>query len=230
MAVLVRALRVRRGRSVVLDGVDLTLQRGEAVAVRGASGAGKSTLLAAIAGLTEVASGEVAVAGHAMAGVSDRSRSALRLRAVGMAFQSDELIPELTLGENVSLPLRMSGKRRSPANVRARVADTLDRLGIGDLIGRLPAEVSGGQLQRGAIARAIIHGPAVVLADEPTGSLDEATARSAVRLLVDLAREGDAAVLVVTHDTAVARACDRSVVLDGGRLTGQAGVSETLGG
>ena len=111
-AVLVRALKVRRGGSIVLDGIDLEVRRSEAVAVQGSSGAGKSTLLAAIAGLSKVDSGEIVVNGQPMVGVSDRQRSATRLRAIGMAFQSDELIPELTLGENVALPLRMGESRR----------------------------------------------------------------------------------------------------------------------
>lgn len=230
LAVLVRALRVRRGPSAVLDGVDLVVRRGESIAVQGPSGAGKSTLLAAIAGLSEICSGEVVVDGQPMARVPDRLRSATRLRSIGMAFQSDELIPELTLAENVSLPLRMSGRWRSPSDGQVAVIDALERLGIGDLAGRVPAEVSGGQLQRAAIARAIVHAPAVVLADEPTGALDEATARAAVRLLVDLARDRNAAVIVVTHDATVAQACDRVVHLVDGRLVEQTGEPRTVGG
>ena len=228
-AVLVRALRARRGRSIVLNGIDLDVRRSEAVAIQGSSGAGKSTLLAAIAGLAEIESGEIVVNGQSMVGVSDRLRSATRLRAIGMAFQSDELIPELTLGENVSLPLRIAGRRQPAADVDAIVLDVLARLDIAALVDRLPSEVSGGQLQRAAIARAIVHGPAVVLADEPTGALDEATARSAVRLLVDLARDRGSAVIVVTHDPAVANACDRTVLLDGGRLLTQAGEPQRVG-
>ncbi|MEJ7633961.1 ABC transporter ATP-binding protein [Aeromicrobium sp.] len=228
--VLVRDLHARRGLSVVLDGIDLTLRRGETVAVQGSSGTGKSTLLAAIAGLSEVESGEIVVDGNPMVGVSDRSRSATRLRSIGMAFQSDELLPELTLGENVSLPLRMGGRRWSKSDVGTAVAGVLARLGIEDLGDRLPAEVSGGQLQRAAIARAIVHDPAVVLADEPTGALDDETARLTVQLLVELASDRDAAVIVVTHDADVARACDRRVYLDAGRLSEQPGETQTAGG
>ena len=153
------------------------------LAIRGVSGSGKSTLLEVAAGLRRPDCGEVLVNGHLVSGLDDGARSALRLRQLGLVFQADELLPELTVFENVSLPLSLAGADRAETN--RRVAEVLDRLGVSDLAERRTHEVSGGQLQRAAIARAIVHRPAAVLADEPTASLDEETAWHAMSLLVD---------------------------------------------
>jgi putative ABC transport system ATP-binding protein len=210
-------LAVSLGSSAVLVGVDLTLGAGELLAVRGASGSGKSTLLHVLAGLISPEAGEVRFRGQRTDNLSDRARSALRLRSYGFVFQSGDLLPELTVAENVGLPLRFLKIGRG--EIRGRVRDALDSLGILHLGSRALSEVSGGQLQRAAIARAMIHGPAVVFADEPTGSLDDAAAQQVLEALIALARERSVGVLLVTHSDVVAEACDRSVNLSGGRLT-----------
>ena len=186
------------------------------LAIRGVSGSGKSTLLEVAAGLRRPDCGEVPVNGHLVSGLDDGARSALRLHQLGLVFQADELLPELTVFENVSLPLRLAGADRAETN--RRVAEVLDRFRVSDLAERRTHEVSGGQLQRAAIARAIVHRPAAVLADEPTASLDEETAWNAMSLLVDTVTSAGAAVLVVTHDKALAQTCDVHAVLQDGRL------------
>lgn len=214
-----RSVTVSRAGSRVLDGLDFRLEAGEVVAIRGQSGAGKSTLLGALSGLIAVDDGEIRVQGDRLDARSDRRRSAVRLRAFGLVFQGDELVPELTLGENVTLPLRLQRQRgRTVSGYDDIARHELTRLGVGELGDRLPSQVSGGQLQRAAIARALVHRPAVVLADEPTASLDTDAARAAMRLLIEVARDRDAAVVIVTHDEAVAASCDRSLLLHHGRL------------
>lgn len=205
---------VRRAGRAVLDGLDLDLSGGEAVAVVGPSGSGKSTLLHSLCGLITVDAGTVEVAGQVTSGSSDRARAAVRLRDFGLVFQGDELLPELTLVENVSLPLRLLGQEDAMERARAELA----RLDIADLAQRLPSEVSGGQAQRAAVARAVVHQPTVVMADEPTSALDEVAAGKAIGLLIDLARERQIAVLLVTHDRSVAGKCERVLRMDEGRL------------
>lgn len=218
-----RDLCVSRGGSRVLDGVSLDVVAGEVLAIRGDSGAGKSTLLAALCGLLVPDSGIIRVRGERFDSLPDRARSAVRLRSFGLVFQGDELLPELTLVENVTLPLRLGSRPRRTSGYREMVTPLFGRLGIAPLADRLPSQVSGGQLQRAAVARAVIHRPAVVLADEPTESLDTSSARTAMRTLITLARERGAAVVVVTHDEEVAAACDRSLaVVDGRLVTGRA--------
>jgi putative ABC transport system ATP-binding protein len=215
-----RSVTVSRAGAPVLEGLDFHLRAGEVVAIRGDSGVGKSTLLGTLSGLIAVESGEIRLGAERLDMRSDRRRSAVRLRAFGLVFQGDELVPELTLGENVSLPLRLQRElRRSVLDYDSIARRELTRLGIGDLADRLPSQVSGGQLQRAAVARAVVHRPAVVLADEPTASLDEDAARSAMRLLIEVSRDRDAAVVIVTHDEAVGASCDRSLVLRDGRLS-----------
>jgi putative ABC transport system ATP-binding protein len=215
-----RSVAVSRAGVRVLDGLDFQLQAGEVVAIRGDSGAGKSTLLGVLTGLIAVQAGQIRLGGERLDTRSDRGRSAARLSAFGLVFQGDELVPELTLAENVTLPLRLQRQlRRSASDYDTIARRELIRLGVGELADRLPSEVSGGQLQRAAIARALIHRPAVVLADEPTASLDEDAARSAMRLLIEVSRDRDASVVVVTHDEAVAVSCDRWLLLRDGRLS-----------
>lgn len=214
-----RAVSLNHDGLRVLRNLDFTLRAGEVVAIRGESGAGKSTLLGTLCGLINVQRGELRLRGARLDTQSDRARSAVRLRAFGLVFQGDEFVPELTLGENVTLPLRLQrAPRRAALDYDAVARRELTELGIGELVGRLPSEVSGGQLQRAAVARAMIHGPAIVLADEPTASLDEDAARATMRLLIELSRDRDAAVVIVTHDDAVAARCDRSLLLHDGRL------------
>lgn len=216
-----------RGGSRVLSNVDLCLSRGDSVALQGASGSGKSTLLGVLGGLIRPIAGEVELLGRPFGSLPDRVRSRLRLNAFGLVFQADEFLPELTIGENVSLPLRLLGSADSDALAKSTTR-LLSRLDIGDLEHRFPAQVSGGQLQRAAIARALIHSPAIVLADEPTGSLDRQTATEAMTLLLHSAAAIDAAVVVVTHSEKVASACGRRVVLENGELAEASHAAESV--
>lgn len=199
----------------VLGGVDLHVGSGEAVAVMGPSGCGKSTLLLLAAGILAPADGSVTVAGEPL-GTSPAERAAARRTRLGLVFQFGELIAELTLLDNVALAAELAGIRRGVALTEAR--DLLDRVGLADLSGRKPAEVSGGQAQRCAIARALVHRPAVVLADEPTGALDQANAAVVLDLMLEVTRERGAAILLATHDPTVAAACDRVVRMRDGAV------------
>jgi ABC-type lipoprotein export system ATPase subunit len=214
-ALLCRGLRVTiRGRSL-LDGVDLAVERGRSVAVMGPSGSGKTTLLHCIAGLRVVDEGEVRVGDVTMSGASSRRRARIRLHHVGMVFQFGDLLPELTVAENVALPARLRGQ---DVDVDGIAAKALDGLGLGHLGAAHPTELSGGEVQRVAIARAVTGRPTLLLADEPTGALDEEMSQVVCRLLVDHAREIGAALVVATHDPGVAGMSDRTVRLREGRL------------
>lgn len=215
---LAKDLSVTIGGTQVLSELNLSLNRGEVVAIQGESGSGKSTLLHTLAGLIEPTSGEVWLDGVRIDSMPDGQRSVVRLRNIGCVLQTGDLLPELTIAENVSLPLRMAirvGRRE----IAARVEEALAEVGIGDLGARSLSEVSGGQLQRAAIARAVIHAPRLILADEPTGSLDSGNARQVISLLIDIAhKRTDAGLVIVTHDHEVARRCDRALHLRAGTL------------
>jgi putative ABC transport system ATP-binding protein len=200
----------------VLRGAVLEVAAGEVVAVRGRSGSGKSTLLLCLAGILVPQAGRVAVAGHDLTDLDDEGRSAVRRTSLGFVFQFGELVAELDLLGNVALPLELLGVRRSRA--RRHAAELLDELGIGDLAARRPSAVSGGQAQRAAVARALVHQPAVVLADEPTGSLDEENAATVLDALVGLAVRRSTALVLVTHDDRVADRASRSVTLVDGAV------------
>jgi putative ABC transport system ATP-binding protein len=189
----------------------------EVVAVTGSSGSGKTTLLLCLAGILQPSAGAIAVGGEPLTGVGADERSRIRRQRLGLVFQYSELVAELTLAENIALPLELLGESRRAATQAAR--DLLAELGIDDVAGRYPAQVSGGQAQRAAVGRALIHRPAVVLADEPTGSLDAVNAEKVLRLLLAAARSRGAAVVLVTHDREVAAHADREVNLTA--LTGQ---------
>jgi putative ABC transport system ATP-binding protein len=189
----------------------------EVVAVTGSSGSGKTTLLLCLAGILQPSAGAIAVGGEPLTGVGADERSRIRRERLGLVFQYSELVAELTLAENIALPLELLGEPRRAATQAAR--DLLAELGIDDVAGRYPAQVSGGQAQRAAVGRALIHRPAVVLADEPTGSLDAVNAEKVLRLLLAAARSRGAAVVLVTHDREVAAHADREVNLTA--LTGQ---------
>ena len=200
----------------VLRGVDLALHAGETVALTGTSGAGKSTLLH-IAGLLErPGSGDVLVAGHACANLGDAERTRLRRDSLGFVYQFHYLLPEFSALENVMLPQMIAGRARAPA--RERAAALLESLGLGDRERHRPARLSGGEQQRVAIARAVANGPAVLLADEPTGNLDEETATAVFDALLDMVRENGLGALVATHNEALARRMDRWVGFEAGRL------------
>jgi putative ABC transport system ATP-binding protein len=202
-----------RGRVTALDGVSLALAAGSFTAVLGASGSGKSTLLQCAAGLERPSAGTVRLCGSELSSLSDRRQTVLRRERVGFVFQDLNLIPELTVAENIALPLRL-GRRRVE---RAAIAEAAARVGLdAGQLRRLPSELSGGQQQRAAIARALVVRPEVIFADEPTGALDPYTAQSVLRLLRGTA-EG-ATVVIVTHDPQVVRFCDQAVFLYAGRI------------
>jgi putative ABC transport system ATP-binding protein len=187
---------------------DATLHVGrEVVALTGASGSGKSTLLLCLAGILVPQGGRVTLDGQEISALDDDDRCRVRRERLGLVFQSSELVAELTLAENVALPLELLGEGRRAAWNAA--VDLLDELGIAELAQRRPAQVSGGQAQRAAMGRALVHRPAVVLADEPTGALDTRNADVVLGLMLQAARRRGSAVIVVTHDPAVAAAADR---------------------
>lgn len=203
------------GPTQALAGAGLDLAAGEIVAVMGPSGSGKSTLLHCLSGIVRPDEGQVLFRGRELSGMSDAERSALRRTEFGFVFQFGQLVPELTCLENVALPLRLGGMKRRPAEGLATT--WLDRLEVGDAAGSRPGEVSGGQGQRVAVARALITGPAVIFADEPTGALDSLSGERMMRLLTETARQTGAAVLLITHEPRVAAYSDREEVVRDGR-------------
>ncbi|WP_425486938.1 ABC transporter ATP-binding protein [Microvirga thermotolerans] len=202
----------------ILKGVSLAVGRGEAVGLVGPSGSGKSTLLMTMAGLERPDSGTVVVDGTDLTGLDEDALARFRGRRIGIVFQSFHLIPTMTALENVALPLELAGEpdafERAEAEMRA--------VGLGHRLHHYPSQLSGGEQQRVAIARAIVPNPAILVADEPTGNLDESTGRSVVDLLFALRRERGATLVLVTHDLNLARLCDRTVRLRSGRIDADA--------
>ena len=196
--------------------VSLSVAAAEVVAVTGPSGSGKSTLLFLLAGLDEPDSGTVRVAGVEWTSLRGDERAAFRRRSCGFVVQGAGLLPQATAAENVEVPLLLEGLEMEER--RRRVATALERVGLAGHAGKVPDQLSGGEQQRVSIARALVCAPAVVLADEPTGSLDSTTAQEVTRLLVDAATAGGAAVVLVTHDPAVAHHAHRIVRLASGRV------------
>ncbi len=201
-----------------LDHVTLSVARGEIVAVMGPSGSGKSTLLFLLGGLDEPDAGRVRVAGVDWQTLHGTERARFRRSSCGFIVQGLALLPQAAAAENVEVPLLLDGVE--PSARSRRVSEALERVGLADEGAKLTDQLSGGQQQRVSIARALVNEPAVVLADEPTGSLDSVTAQAVTTLLVTAAREGGAAVVLVTHDPAVARHADRTLFLHSGRLDG----------
>jgi putative ABC transport system ATP-binding protein len=212
-----RGLVKRYGEVCALDGVDITVRAGDVVAIVGPSGSGKSSLLHVLSGVLPADGGEVFLGGKPITTLGETDRSLLRRSAFGFVFQSGLLVAELTAEENAALPLLLAGVPRADALGAAR--DRLARLGLSGLEGRRPGELSSGQSQRVAIARALVHRPRVVFADEPTGALDTATGQEVVTALLETARQTGAAVVVVTHDQAVADRAQRVVELRDGRVS-----------
>jgi ABC-type lipoprotein export system ATPase subunit len=200
-----------------LDGVSLEVRAGEMVALVGPSGCGKSTLLNLIGCVDLPSGGSVEVDGRATSSLGDDELTALRRERIGTVFQFFNLLPAMTIAENVALPLVL--QRRPRAEIDARVAAALAQVGIGEKGGAYPSQVSGGQMQRAAIARATIHAPAVVLADEPTGNLDSQSGAVVLALLRRFAANGQA-ILMATHSSEAAAICDRVIRMQDGRIVG----------
>lgn len=204
------------GVITVLDRVDMVVDRGEMVAIIGASGAGKSTLLHLLGALDRPTSGTVRIAGHDLSGLDDDAISALRNRTVGFVFQFHHLLREFTAIENVMMPLRIGGMDELSA--RRRATSLLERVGLGGRTSHRPSEMSGGEQQRTAVARALATEPAVLLADEPSGNLDHMNSELLHDLFTQLAREFEIAMVVVTHNRALAARADRILQLEDSRL------------
>jgi len=202
-----------------LRGVDLSVRRGEMVAVMGPSGCGKTTLLNCLSGLDTPDEGQIAIEGVSLSGMSDRERTSYRARRMGFVFQFYNLLPVLSAVENVELPLLVSGVRLGEA--RKRALESLAQVGLAQRANHRPAELSGGERQRTTIARALVNRPALVWADEPTGDLDSETASEIMDVLVDLNREQGLTFILVTHDRGVGARCGRIVRMRDGLVVGE---------
>ena len=203
----------------ILKGVSVSLADGEATGLVGPSGSGKSTLLMTMAGLERPDSGVVEVAGQDLGALGEDALALFRGRHIGIVFQSFHLVPTMTAPENVALPLELAGAD----DAFERAAAELRNVGLGERMDHYPAQLSGGEQQRVAIARAVAPDPAILVADEPTGNLDESTGRSIVDLIFALRRERGATLVLLTHDPSLAASCDRTVRLRAGRIETEAG-------
>ena len=213
---LVKSYTAPGGRLEVLRGLDLDIAQGEMVAIVGASGVGKSTLLHVIGGLDALDGGMVRIGDASIDQMDDEARVRFRNRHVGFVFQFHHLLPEFTAVENVAMPLFIAG--RPGREARAHAEELLGRVGLGHRLEHRPGALSGGEQQRVAVARALVCQPSVLLADEPTGNLDEATGAELQSLLREMHREHGLTSIIVTHNATLAAACDRVVRLEGGRL------------
>jgi putative ABC transport system ATP-binding protein len=202
------------GAVAILQGLDLDIAAGESVGVLGPSGSGKTSLLMVIAGLERGSGGGIRVAGQALEALDEEARALFRLRTLGIVFQSFHLIPTMTAAENVAVPLELAGR----ADAAQVAAGALEQVGLGHRLHHRPAQLSGGEQQRVAIARAFAPRPRLLLADEPTGSLDVETGRSVMDLLFALCAEGGTTLMLITHDPGIAARCGRIVTLKNGRI------------
>jgi putative ABC transport system ATP-binding protein len=202
------------GSLTILRDIDFSLNKGETAAIVGASGSGKSTLLSIVAGLDTPSSGTVHIDGVDLFAMDEDQRAALRSQKVGFVFQSFQLLGNLTALENVMLPLELAGRR----DARATATHMLQRVGLGERLSSYPKVLSGGEQQRVALARAFVVQPAVLLADEPTGSLDFATGGKIMELMFDLNREQGTTLVLVTHDRGIAQRCERRITIEAGQV------------
>jgi len=202
----------------ILRDIDFHVPARQTVAIVGASGSGKSTLLSIIAGLDTPTRGSVRLAGQDLFALDEDARAALRAHKVGFVFQSFQLLGHLTALENVMLPLELAGRR----DARQAATEMLGRVGLSQRLGHYPKVLSGGEQQRVALARAFVVQPAVLLADEPTGSLDFATGEKVMELMFELNREQGTTLLLVTHDAGIARRCERRITIEAGRMATEA--------
>lgn len=219
-AIRVEGVRKRYGDVEVLKGVDLTLSAGQFTAIMGKSGSGKSTLLGVIAGLERPDTGAVSIMGQKLAGAGEREMTELRRRSLGIVFQGFSLIPSLTALDNVVLPAFFA-TGMTPAQRRERAVALLEQVGLGARLNSRPSMLSGGEQQRVAIARALMNGPFILLADEPTGNLDQETGAAVLKLLIDLGRTHGTALLMVTHDSDVAAKAGNIVEMKDGRIVNE---------
>ena len=209
-----RSVTDSTGTLVILHDIDFTLQRRQSTAIVGASGSGKSTLLAIIAGLDHPTSGTVRLDGEDVFALDEDARAGMRARKLGFVFQSFQLLAHLSALENVMLPLELLRR----ADARTRAAEVLRRVGLGERLNHYPRTLSGGEQQRVALARAFVVEPEVLLADEPTGSLDHATGEKVMALMFEMNRESGTTLVLVTHDRGIAARCDRQLHIEAGRL------------
>lgn len=206
------------GPTQAVRGIDLEVQRGEVLAVMGPSGSGKSTLVHLLAGVLAPDTGSVSLDGTELTTLSADARAKLRLERIGFVFQFGQLLPDLSALDNVALPLLMQGVGRRSARKRAMAG--LDRLGLAGQANKVPGDMSGGQAQRVAISRALVTEPAVLFADEPTGSLDSMSAENVLGAMLDVVREAGTTVVLITHDARTAAYADREIVVRDGRISG----------
>ena len=206
------------GKTPVLHGVSLDVKQGEVLAIMGPSGSGKSTLLHSLAAIIPVDSGEILFGGRNIGKFSDNKRSILRRTAFGFVFQFSQLVPELTVIDNVALPLLLNGVSRNKAYAEAK--KWLEAVGLADKHESTPGEISGGQMQRVAIARAMVVRPKILFADEPTGSLDSLNSEHVMELFIKTAKDNGTTVIMVTHEPSIAAYADREIVVRDGQIIG----------
>jgi len=211
-----RSYREGERQHVVLDSVSLSVRRGEAVAIRGRSGSGKSTLLNLLGAIDAPDSGEIMIAGHDLTTMNEAERTLFRRQHLGFVYQAFNLIPTLSVSDNIRLVLELNGKNRTESD--ERIAGLLDAVDLGNRSDSYPDVLSGGEQQRVAIARALAHRPSVLIADEPTGNLDDTSADKVIALLESLVRREGGTMLIATHSNALADRCDRTLNIHNGHL------------
>ena len=216
LANLTRSFHEGEQLHAVLQSLDATFVRGEKVALRGRSGSGKSTLLNLISGIDVPDDGEVEIDGHLITAMSERDRTLFRRKHIGFVYQAFNLVPTLTVADNVRLVLELNAVKGDTAN--KRISTLLDQVGLKDRAESYPDLLSGGEQQRVAIARAVAHAPSLVLADEPTGNLDDKTADEVLKMLDDMVSDAGGTMIVATHSARVAKSCDRVLELQDGRI------------